>query len=105
MRLILDFVPNHSSDQHVWFRESKKSNHSSNSYRNYYVWRDPKPGCRRPPETNDETCLPNNWVGYMKIWTLVKKKSFSFEAQNQFPDTLSAQMIRYDLFSNHFRYI
>lgn len=41
MRLIIDLVVNHSSDEHVWFVESRKSR--DNPYRDYYIWRDAKP--------------------------------------------------------------
>jgi oligo-1,6-glucosidase len=37
MKLILDLVVNHTSDEHVWFAESRKS--TDNPYRNYYIWR------------------------------------------------------------------
>lgn len=50
MRLILDFVPNHSSDQHPWFQESRSSR--SNPKRDWYIWRDPAP----------DGGLPNNWM-------------------------------------------
>lgn len=36
LKLILDLVPNHSSDEHFWFQEAKKSR--NNPYRNYYHW-------------------------------------------------------------------
>ena len=36
LKLILDLVPNHSSDEHFWFQESKKSR--ENPYRDYYHW-------------------------------------------------------------------
>lgn len=49
IRIILDLVPNHTSDQHHWFRESRSSR--NNPKRNWYIW---KPG--RPERT------PNNWV-------------------------------------------
>jgi len=39
LKLILDFVPNHTSDQHPWFVESRSSKDSSK--RDWYVWRDP----------------------------------------------------------------
>jgi trehalose synthase len=38
MRVIVDLVVNHTSDQHPWFRAAKRSRNSS--YRDYYVWRD-----------------------------------------------------------------
>lgn len=44
LRVILDFVMNHTSDQHPWFRESRKS--TDNPFRDYYVWN------RRKPATN-----------------------------------------------------
>lgn len=48
MRLIMDLVLNHSSDEHKWFEESRKS--KDNPYRDYYYWR---PGKNGGP--------PNNW--------------------------------------------
>jgi len=50
MRIILDFVMNHTSDKHKWFLDSKSSRTSN--YRDWYVWRDGK-GPKRPP---------NNWL-------------------------------------------
>lgn len=38
IKLLLDLVPNHSSDEHFWFQESRKSKDSP--YRDYYIWRD-----------------------------------------------------------------
>jgi alpha-glucosidase len=49
LRLILDLVLNHTSDQHHWFMEALKS--PENEFRDYYIWRDPKPGGGPP----------NNW--------------------------------------------
>ena len=42
LKMILDFVPNHSSDQHPWFVESRSSRGSPK--RDWYIWRDPAPG-------------------------------------------------------------
>lgn len=41
LKLILDLVVNHSSDEHRWFQESRKS--KDNPYRDYYIWRKPSP--------------------------------------------------------------
>ncbi len=49
MHLMTDIVVNHSSTEHQWFQEAKKS--KDNPYRNYYIWRDPAPGGG----------VPNNW--------------------------------------------
>lgn len=49
IRVILDFVPNHSSDQHPWFVESRRSRDSAR--RDWYIWRDPAP----------DGGPPNNW--------------------------------------------
>jgi alpha-glucosidase len=50
LKLILDLVPNHTSDQHPWFIESRSSR--DNPKRNWYIWRDPKSGGGPP----------NNWL-------------------------------------------
>lgn len=42
LKLLLDFVPNHTSDQHPWFLASRSSRTSAK--RDWYIWRDPKPG-------------------------------------------------------------
>ena len=49
IRVIVDWVPNHTSDQHPWFTESASSRDSAK--RDWYVWRDPAPGGGPP----------NNW--------------------------------------------
>ena len=51
MKLVMDLVVNHTSDEHPWFVESRKS--KDNPYRDYYIWRDPKDGKE-----------PNNWTSY-----------------------------------------
>lgn len=42
IQIIMDLVVNHTSDEHPWFKEAKKS--KTNSYRDYYIWRDPVNG-------------------------------------------------------------
>lgn len=48
IRLVMDLVVNHTSDEHPWFVESRRS--KDNPYRDYYIWREPKNGKE-----------PNNW--------------------------------------------
>jgi len=50
LKLLLDFVPNHSSDQHPWFLESRSSR--NNPKRDWYIWCDPAP----------DGGPPNNWI-------------------------------------------
>ena len=49
MKIIMDFVANHTSDQYSWFQESRKSR--DNAYSDFYIWRDPRP----------DGSAPNNW--------------------------------------------
>src|SRR5690242_2382265 len=49
IRIIMDFVPNHTSDQHKWFIDSRSSRTSL--HRDWYIWRDGKGGGKPP----------NNW--------------------------------------------
>jgi len=50
MRVVLDFVPNHTSDEHAWFKESRSSR--ENPKRDWYIWRDPRA----------DGGPPNNWL-------------------------------------------
>lgn len=51
MKLIMDLVVNHSSDEHAWFAESRQS--QGNHYRDYYIWRPGKDGRE-----------PNDWASF-----------------------------------------
>jgi len=51
IRLVMDLVVNHTSDEHPWFVEARKS--KDNPYRDYYIWRPPKDGGE-----------PNNWASH-----------------------------------------
>ncbi|WP_053361970.1 alpha,alpha-phosphotrehalase [Bacillus sp. FJAT-27251] len=46
IKIIMDIVVNHSSTEHSWFKEAKKS--KSSPYRDYYIWKDPKPDGSEP---------------------------------------------------------
>ena len=54
LKLLLDLVPNHSSDQHPWFVESRSSR--DNPKRDWYIWRDAVTGAK------GERLPPNNWI-------------------------------------------
>lgn len=67
IKLILDFVPNHTSDQHDWFIRSEKN---ETAYRDYYVWH---PGTKL---ANGTIVEPNNWLSVFrgKAWTWSGKR-------------------------------
>lgn len=60
IKVILDLVANHTSDQHPWFLEARSS--PDNPKRDWYIWRDPAP----------DGGPPNNWLAYFggPAWTL-----------------------------------
>jgi alpha-glucosidase len=62
IRVLVDLVPNHTSDQHPWFLDARSS--PTASHRDWYVWADPKP----------DGSPPNNWVSSFggSAWTLDK---------------------------------
>ena len=63
MKLLLDLVPNHTSDEHPWFIESRSSR--DNPKRDWYIWRDPAP----------DGGPPNNWLSHFggPAWTFDEK--------------------------------
>lgn len=50
LKIIMDYVPNHTSNQHPWFLQSRSSR--DNPKRDWYMWADPRPG----------GLPPNNWI-------------------------------------------
>lgn len=63
IKVIMDLVVNHSSDEHPWFEESKSSRDNDKS--DYYIWRDPKNGKE-----------PNNWASVFggSAWEYVPQR-------------------------------
>lgn len=63
IKIVIDWVPNHTSDQHPWFIESRSSR--DDPKRHWYIWRDPKLDGSRP----------NNWGSFFggPAWTFDKK--------------------------------
>ena len=78
MKLILDLVPNHTSDEHPWFMESHSS--LDNPKRDWYLWRDPAPGGGPP----------NNWLSHFggPAWTYdeTTKQYYLHQFVKQQPD-------------------
>ncbi|MGR5284394.1 glycoside hydrolase family 13 protein [Vibrio maritimus] len=60
IKIVMDLVVNHTSDEHPWFIESKSS--KDNPKRDWYIWKDPK----------EDGSEPNNWESFFKpkAWTL-----------------------------------
>lgn len=54
IKLLMDLVVNHTSDEHPWFQEARKS--KDNPYRDYYIW--------RPGRTDGPVPEPNNWLSF-----------------------------------------
>lgn len=65
IKVILDMVANHTSDQCVWFKESKKS--KDNYFSDFYIWKDSKP----------DGSAPNNWAASFggSAWTYVPERN------------------------------
>ncbi|KAI5693939.1 hypothetical protein M8J75_008198 [Diaphorina citri] len=80
MKLILDFVPNHTSDQHIWFQKSVAK---VEPYTDYFIWKDGKVvnGVRQPP---------NNWLscfgGPAWTWNEVRQQYYFHAFAKQQPD-------------------
>ncbi|KAF8853486.1 glycoside hydrolase [Acephala macrosclerotiorum] len=68
MKLLLDLVINHTSDQHAWFKESRKSR--TNKHSDWYIWKDPK------IDENGKKHPPNNWGSFFggPAWTYAPER-------------------------------
>lgn len=82
LKLILDFVPNHTSDEHEWFLKSERR---EAGYEDYYIWRD---GVKDP-----HTLLispPNNYVSFFRFpawrWSSVRKQFYLHQFHYKQPD-------------------
>lgn len=62
LKLIVDLVVNHTSDEHAWFVESRRS--KDGPYSDYYIWRPPKEGRE-----------PNNWISFFSGSARKKEES------------------------------
>lgn len=91
LKLVIDLVPNHTSDEHEWFIESRSSR--DNPKRDWYIWRDPTP----------DGGPPNNWLSFFggPAWTFDETTGQYYlhqfvtqqpELNYRHPDVLSAML-------------
>lgn len=66
MKVMIDFVLNHLSDEHPWFQEAIKDKNSP--YHDFFIFKD-------PVMKDGKKCLPNNWEGFFSesVWTYVEE--------------------------------
>nr|CAD7594636.1 unnamed protein product [Timema genevievae] len=80
IKVILDFVPNHTSKQHEWFLKSRER---EEPYTDYYVWRD-------SPSRSTSTRPPNNWLsvfgGSAWTWDNVRGQYYLHQFTEDQPD-------------------
>lgn len=78
LRVIIDYVPNHSSDQHPWFTESRSSR--ENARRDWYIWADKR----------SDGSPPNNWLsmfgGSAWSWDTTREQYYLHSFLSQQPD-------------------
>src|SRR5699024_5694795 len=91
MKLIMDLVINHTSDEHPWFIESSSSVH--NPYRDYYIWQSGKEGKE-----------PNNWASIFEgsVWQFDTKTNeyYMHIFSRKQPDlNWENKNMRYDLYA------
>ena len=84
IRVIIDLVANHTSDQHPWFQAARENPDSK--YRDYYVWRDDDPG-----DTSDEVVFPGEqksiWTKDEKVGAWYLHHFFHFQPDLNFANT------------------
>jgi len=61
IKIIMDLVINHTSDEHEWFQKSRDI---KSPYRDYYIWRPGKKNSDKKTDKQDRELPPNNWTGF-----------------------------------------
>uniref|UniRef100_A0A182Y1H5 alpha-glucosidase n=1 Tax=Anopheles stephensi TaxID=30069 RepID=A0A182Y1H5_ANOST len=84
MEVILDFVPNHTSDEHEWF---KKSEERVPGFEDFYIWH---PGRPNPNDGTARPLVPSNWVSFFRgsawQWSEVRKEYYLHQFSVKQPD-------------------
>ena len=82
LKLILDFVPNHSSDEHEWFGKSERN---EPGFENYYIW--------HPGKIDEHTNLlvpPTNWLSFFRYsawkYSNIRKQFYMHQFVDKQPD-------------------
>jgi len=74
IKIIMDLVINHTSDEHEWFQKSRDP---ASPYRGYYIWQPPKVAHdgQRPRRMPGQLLAPNNWTGFFmgEVWEYDEK--------------------------------
>ena len=82
LKLILDFVPNHSSDEHEWF---KKSERREPGYEDFYIWRSGK-----RDNVSNIIVPPNNWLSAFRYsawrWSEIRQEMYYHMVHYKQPD-------------------
>ncbi|KAL7025505.1 hypothetical protein ACKWTF_013499 [Chironomus riparius] len=82
LKLILDFVPNHSSNEHEWFKRSERN---ESGYEDYYIWRTPK-----IDEVSNIPIPINNWMSIFRYpawkWSDIRQQMYYHIFLYQQPD-------------------
>lgn len=85
IKVILDFIPNHTSDEHEWFKISSNPEHELfDKFKDFYIWR---------PANNQSICpndLPNNWVNQIQgpifTWSESRNMYYLHQFDSHQPD-------------------
>ncbi|CAI6365687.1 unnamed protein product [Macrosiphum euphorbiae] len=88
LKVIMDFVPNHTSDKHIWFKKSVGNNDTH--YADYYIWKDAK-NQEEVIKNNSTPIVPNNWQMICDsasswVWNNNRKQFYYTQFINNLPD-------------------
>lgn len=82
LKLLLDFVPNHSSDEHEWFQKSQRN---ESGFEDYYIWRTPK-----IDEISNVAVPINNWMSIFRYsawrWSETRQQMYYHVFHKKQPD-------------------
>ncbi|XP_026806084.1 maltase 1-like [Rhopalosiphum maidis] len=87
LKVVMDFVPNHTSDKHIWF---EKSVNKEPNYVDYYIWKDAKNQEEVLKNNNTIPIEPNNWQMIFGnsawVWHNTRKQFYFAQFINNLPD-------------------